>query len=73
LRLDRFTFSVVSTDVIKHWFADKGYGFIKCERGADVFCHVVQVRNSTTTPKAGQRVRSSVNHSAIKLGFSAFP
>jgi CspA family cold shock protein len=31
--------------VVKHWNADKGFGFLATDSGEDVFAHITQVTN----------------------------
>lgn len=39
---------------IKNWFEEKGFGFIRCEDGTDIFAHVSAT--GFLIPKAGARV-----------------
>ena len=48
------------------WFKDaKGYGFIQCDEGRDVFVHYSPIVNvEFRSPSEGQRVEFSVEESA---------
>ena len=43
---------------VKNWFEDKGFGFIRCDNGNDLFVHVSST--GFLVPKVGSRVSFDV-------------
>mmetsp|Transcript_48877 Transcript_48877/g.113288 ORF Transcript_48877/g.113288 Transcript_48877/m.113288 type:complete len:212 (-) Transcript_48877:149-784(-) len=54
------------TGVLLRWRKDGGFGFIKpIDGGADVFCHVSQLRHGEGSVKEGDRVRYSLTQDGV--------